>query len=131
MRLRAGGRHGHLCDLPASAVNADADRAGGPSTRPASGGRAPFDIGRTGGNTSGMKAAISIPDPVFRDGERLARRLKTSRSQLYSMALSRFIAHHDEDAVTAGMNAALADLDERSDSFVRVAAQRTIARGAW
>jgi metal-responsive CopG/Arc/MetJ family transcriptional regulator len=34
-----------------------------------------------------MKTAISIPDDVFAAAERLARRLKKSRSELYSRAL--------------------------------------------
>ena len=34
-----------------------------------------------------MKTAISIPDDVFRRAERLAKRRKVSRSQLYTVAL--------------------------------------------
>jgi hypothetical protein len=37
----------------------------------------------TVGYTYGMKTAISIPDKVFKEAERLARRLGQSRSKLY------------------------------------------------
>ncbi|MEK6716162.1 MAG: ribbon-helix-helix protein, CopG family, partial [candidate division NC10 bacterium] len=35
-----------------------------------------------------MKTAISIPDPLFRECEKLARDLGISRSQLFSRALA-------------------------------------------
>ncbi len=38
-----------------------------------------------------VKAAVSIPEPVFKEAEKLARRMKVSRSRLYSMALASFI----------------------------------------
>jgi metal-responsive CopG/Arc/MetJ family transcriptional regulator len=41
-----------------------------------------------------MKTAISIPDEVFEEAERLAIELQTSRSQLYSRALQEFVARH-------------------------------------
>jgi metal-responsive CopG/Arc/MetJ family transcriptional regulator len=34
-----------------------------------------------------MKTAVSIPDRIFREAERHARRSKKSRSQLYAEAL--------------------------------------------
>src|SRR6266511_1777128 len=46
------------------------------------------------GYTTGMKTAISIPDDVFEEAERLATELQTSRSQLYSRALQEFVARH-------------------------------------
>jgi predicted transcriptional regulator len=51
-----------------------------------------------------MKTAISIPDDVFEEAERLAGRLRTSRSQLDTRALAEFVARHDEDRVEAAMN---------------------------
>lgn len=38
-----------------------------------------------------VKAAVSIPEPVFKEAEKLAHRMKVSRSRLYSMALASFI----------------------------------------
>lgn len=41
-----------------------------------------------------MKTAVSIPDDVFEEAERLAMDLQTSRSQLYSRALRELVASH-------------------------------------
>jgi hypothetical protein len=54
------------------------------------------------GFPAGMKTAISIPDDVFADAERLARRLKKSRSELYSRAIREYIGEH-RLVVTAGV----------------------------
>ena len=51
-----------------------------------------------------MKTAVSIPDPVFRKAENLAKSLGISRSQLYTTALKTFVAEHDEDDVTKRLN---------------------------
>ena len=51
-----------------------------------------------------MKAAVSIPDPVFEAADKLAQRLGVSRSRLYSVALQRFVQDHDDEAITAKLN---------------------------
>jgi len=56
-----------------------------------------------------MKTAISLPDPVFRSAERLAARMGVSRSELYRRALEELLARHDEDQVTAQLNAVYSD----------------------
>ena len=38
-----------------------------------------------------MKTAISVPDPLFKAADRASKRLKISRSRLYSMALDEFL----------------------------------------
>jgi metal-responsive CopG/Arc/MetJ family transcriptional regulator len=78
-----------------------------------------------------MKTAISIPDEIFEDAERLAKRLKSSRSELYSRALSEYVARHATDQVTEAMNEALASVDEPLDSFGTNAARRTLRRTEW
>jgi predicted transcriptional regulator len=83
------------------------------------------------GNTTGMKAAVSIPDEVFEEGERLARRLQTSRSQLYARALAEFVVQHEEDKVTACMNRVLEDVGVEVEDFTRRAARRTLRHVEW
>ena len=78
-----------------------------------------------------MKAAISIPDDVFDAGERLARRLKTSRSHLYARALAVFVVQHDEDQVTASLNRVLDAVGTKVDDFTRRAASRALRRVEW
>lgn len=56
------------------------------------------------GYTRSMKTAISIPDDVFEQVERLAKRAGRSRSEVYRAALSEYIARHAPDEVTEAMN---------------------------
>jgi predicted transcriptional regulator len=78
-----------------------------------------------------MKTAISIPDRVFRVADRLARRLKKSRSQLYSEAVAEYVARRDPEAVTAAMDAVCDEVDTRPDRFLDLAARRVLARIEW
>jgi hypothetical protein len=41
-----------------------------------------------------MKIAISVPDDTFEAAERMAKRLRMSRSQLYSRAVEDFVGVH-------------------------------------
>ncbi len=83
------------------------------------------------GYTPGMKTAISIPDDVFEDAERLARALKKSRSQLYSHALREYVARHAADRVTEALDRICADGPPGDDDFARAAARRTLRRSQW
>jgi metal-responsive CopG/Arc/MetJ family transcriptional regulator len=78
-----------------------------------------------------MKTAVSIPDEVFEDAERLAADLKTSRSQLYSRALREFVARHAPNHVTDAMNQVIAEVGDGSDEFSRAAARRVLERVDW
>ena len=78
-----------------------------------------------------MKTAISIPDGIFRDAERLARRLKQSRSEVYSRALAEYVARHEPDQVTEDMDRTLDEVGEPNDEFVSTAARRSLRRTEW
>ena len=78
-----------------------------------------------------MKTAVSIPDDVFRDADRLARRARKSRSQLYSDALRDYVARHAPDEVTEAMNRACAELGQPQDAFASAAARRILERVEW
>lgn len=78
-----------------------------------------------------MKTAVSVPDEVFRQAERLARRLKQSRSQLFSNALAEYVARHGSDEVTDAMNQVCDDVGVDSDPFVAAASRRTLERCEW
>jgi metal-responsive CopG/Arc/MetJ family transcriptional regulator len=82
------------------------------------------------GHTCGMKAAVSIPDEVFAEADRLAKQLNTSRSQLYSRALKEFLARHAPDQVTDAMNR-VCDEVASSDSFVQRAARGVVKKIEW
>lgn len=74
-----------------------------------------------------MKTAISIPDDVFEDAERLARRLGHSRSQLYSRALRAFVARYETDQVTSALDAIVSD-EPKGDAFTTRAGRRALER---
>ena len=78
-----------------------------------------------------MKTAVSIPDDVFEDAERLAGRLQTSRSQLYARALSEFVARHDDDHVTASINRVVDEVGTEIDDFTHQAARQALRRVEW
>ena len=86
---------------------------------------------RVSGNTFGMKTAVSIPDDVFQDAERLASRLQTSRSKLYARALAEFVARHDDDRITALMDQAIHEAGENGNTFLDMAAKQTVQRAEW
>ena len=52
-----------------------------------------------------MKTAVSLPDALFEAAERLARRLRVSRSQLFQRALSSYLRAHQDESVTEALNA--------------------------
>ena len=78
-----------------------------------------------------MKTAISLPDAVFRDAERLAKRLRKSRSNLYAEAVAEYVARHEPEAVTEALNQLATKLDAGPDDFASAAARRVLERSEW
>lgn len=78
-----------------------------------------------------MKAAVSIPDDVFTEADRVARQLNTSRSQLYSRALKEFLARHAPDQVTEAMNRVCDEVGGPSDEFGRRATRNVLKKSEW
>ena len=78
-----------------------------------------------------MKIAVSVPDDVFEEAERLVRRTKRSRSEVYSRALAEYVARHAPDRVTEAMDRAVAEISEPAEQFVRTAARRILKRSDW
>ncbi len=54
-----------------------------------------------------MKIAVSIPDEVFKEADRLAKRLHMSRNEVYSRALAEYIVRHGINHATESMDKAL------------------------
>lgn len=78
-----------------------------------------------------MKTAISLPDDVFERAERLARRLRKSRSELYREAVAEYLARREPDAVTEAMDRVADQIDTRPDVFLTAAARRILERTEW
>ncbi len=90
-----------------------------------------FDEEDEVGYTPGMKTAVSIPDDVFEQAEKLARSTETSRSALYTRALAEYIARHSSDEVTEAMNRVCDEVGTQSDEFTANAARRILERSEW
>ncbi|MBU0934216.1 MAG: ChpI protein [Spirochaetes bacterium] len=52
-----------------------------------------------------MKTAISLPDTLYKDAEKIAVSMGIPRSQLFAKALEEFIKHHKKEAITERLNA--------------------------
>lgn len=78
-----------------------------------------------------MKTAVSIPDDVFARVERLAKRARRSRSDVYSAALREYVARHAPDEVTAAMDRVCESVGIESDAFVATASRRVLTRTEW
>lgn len=73
-----------------------------------------------------MKTAVSIPDEVFERAERLARRVRQTRSEVFSRALREYVARHAPDEVTETMDRVCAEVgnQERAGGARREALAR-------
>ena len=83
------------------------------------------------GYTIGMKVAVSIPDPVFTEAELLAKRLKTTRSDIYARALHAFVGAHSPDRLTEAMNEVVDEVGSGADPFVQEAGRRVFKHVEW
>ncbi len=69
----------------------------------------------TGLYSSRMKTAVSIPDPIFEAADRLARRRRISRSELYAEALTRLLDGDESTGVTARLDEVYGERPSRLD----------------
>lgn len=78
-----------------------------------------------------MKTAVSLPDPVFRSADRLARRMKVSRSRLYAMALQEFYRRHRSDRVREQLNKVYGREESSLDPVLQSLQARSLSREKW
>jgi antitoxin MazE6 len=52
-----------------------------------------------------MKAAISVPDHLFEEADRVARRLRVPRSRIYSLAIEEFVKKHRQQSLREALEA--------------------------
>lgn len=62
-----------------------------------------------------VKTAVSIPDPIFEAADRLARRRRVSRSELYAEALARLIDADESSQVTERLDDVYAERPSELD----------------
>ena len=78
-----------------------------------------------------MKTAISIPDTIFLSAERVAHRLKMSRSRFYVAALRSFLERFHQGKVTHKLNAVYRHEPSRLDTGLRKLQAKSFSRDGW
>jgi predicted DNA-binding protein len=79
-----------------------------------------------------VKTAVSLPNDLYERAEQAARQLGVNRSQLYALALTRYLQDVGPDPVTERLNE-LADENakERAAPESSAAARSMIDSGRW
>lgn len=91
----------------------------------------PLGGGHTG-YTLVVKIAVSVPDALHERAEEFAARLGMKRSQLYARAVEEFLLAHDEDAVTAALDALAGEAtSSAAEGSGRSVGRALIESGAW
>lgn len=80
-----------------------------------------------------MKTAISIPDPIFRAAERLAKRTRKSRSELYTAAVAQYVEMHQGAGVTERLNEVYGEEEKLSllDPIINALQLSSLPRDEW
>jgi len=78
-----------------------------------------------------MKVAISLPDPVFSAAEKLAHRMRVSRSQLYAQAIEEYLGKRQDTLITERLNALYASEQNPVDPAMAAAQLGAIGHEAW
>jgi metal-responsive CopG/Arc/MetJ family transcriptional regulator len=83
------------------------------------------------GYTFNMKTAISIPDRVFREAERAAKRQKVSRSRFYSQAVEAYLKAQANKGITEALNAVYATEDSSLNPVVARMQSLSVGHEEW
>ena len=78
-----------------------------------------------------MKVAISLPDELFEETERLVRKAGKTRSEVYRMALEDYVARHDTDRIREAIDSALRNIEAPETEFTTAAARKVLERSEW
>jgi hypothetical protein len=88
--------------------------------------------GYNSGYTRRMKTAISVPDDVFDQAERAAKRLGLSRSEFFTRAVRAFLATRAEQNITSSYDAAFGDAASSDvDEFRHEGTRRALLDVEW
>jgi metal-responsive CopG/Arc/MetJ family transcriptional regulator len=81
--------------------------------------------------TSIMKTAIYIPDDIFSTAERIAQRLKISRSELYARAVKEYIGELEAESTIEKLNTLYAQEDSKLDYVLLQGQKRALQDEEW
>lgn len=78
-----------------------------------------------------MKIAISVPDTIYEDAERLASKLGTSRSEIFARAMQEFSHKHQPDNVTDTLNAVIDQISSDDEKMRKQSACKIFEKLDW
>lgn len=78
-----------------------------------------------------VKVAISLPDPVFKAAEQLAKELRVPRSQLYAEAIAQYLERRGGSAITAKLNSVYAEHEAQVPAEFARAQSASLSNEAW
>ncbi len=78
-----------------------------------------------------MKTAISVTDDVFELSERLAKKLKVSRSRVFAMGIEKLAKEYDEEELIANINRVCEKVDTSVDPVLFKMAMLSLPKDEW
>ena len=78
-----------------------------------------------------VKVFVSIPDGVFRAAERLSKRMRISRSQLYARAVEACVKSHAGTVITKRLDQVYSNASSRIEPAVEAATLELHRRERW
>ena len=78
-----------------------------------------------------MKTAISLPDTLFAEAERVAKRLRVSRNKFYAKAIQEYVDAYRARNVTERLNEVYGKDPSRLDPVLHRLQLKALAREDW
>lgn len=78
-----------------------------------------------------MKTAISVPNDVFELSEKLAKKLKVSRSQIFAMGVKKLGEEYDDDKITEKLNKFYENERAEIDPVIMKMAALSLPKDEW
>ncbi|HEY3121764.1 MAG TPA: ChpI protein [Vicinamibacteria bacterium] len=78
-----------------------------------------------------MKVAVSIPDPIFREAERVSRRMRVPRSQFYARALEAYVKDHSGEEITRRLDEVYRRIPSKPDARAEAVSLEIARREKW
>ncbi len=78
-----------------------------------------------------MKTAISIPDPLFKAAERVAKRQKISRSRFYAKAVASYLRSQQAQGIKEALDAVYGKENSELDPGLAASAYEILGKEKW
>ncbi|MBA3631677.1 MAG: hypothetical protein H0W58_02515 [Acidobacteria bacterium] len=78
-----------------------------------------------------MKTAISVSDEVFELSEKLAKKLKVSRSRVFAMGVEKLAEEYEDEEIITNINKVCAKVDTSVDPVLFRMAMLSLPKDEW